>query len=331
MSYDDKPRSLDGSVRRSVHVSVNEISTRAYLCTYYYLTFLLTCISSLEFYYFICTHLFLYTFPPVIQFQTKLNIDVNDEAAVRSVVKSHLEGLAWVLSYYHQGCSSWTWFFPELYSPLGTDFKNLASINLEFDQGVPFTPLLQLLSVLPPQSGSFLPKSYEATMTAPNSPLAPYYPKDFEVDANGKKNAWECIVRIPFINSTLLVDEISKINHKETLTEVERLRNILGEEHRFPPPGRKSKSSDTSSSGSKGSSSTSTVDGRDFVNDKFEQDSLSFNRGGSGGWGNALVDNRRPPNPNYSGNGNSNNNNNPNFSRSSSSSSTGDNRSNKRR
>ena len=244
---------------------------------------------------------------------------------MRSVVKSHLEGLAWVLSYYHQGCSSWTWFFPELYAPLGTDFTNLASINLEFDRGVPFTPLLQLLSVLPPQSGSFLPKSYEATMTAPNSPLASYYPKDFEVDANGKKNAWECIVRIPFINSTLLVDEISKINHKETLTEVERLRNILGEEHRFPPPGRKPKSSSGASSSTSGSGA-STVDGRDFVNEKFEQDSLSFNRGGSGGWGNALADNRRPPNPNYSGGGGGN----PNYSRPTSPS--GDNsRSNKRR
>ena len=28
---------------------------------------------------------------------------------------------------------------------------------------------------------------------------AEYYPKDFSVDANGKKNSWECIVQIPFI------------------------------------------------------------------------------------------------------------------------------------
>lgn len=193
-------------------------------------------------------------------------------------------------------------------------------MNLEFERGVPFTPLLQLLSVLPPQSGSFLPKSYEATMTSPDSTLAPYYPKDFEVDANGKKNAWECIVRIPFINSTLLVDEISKINHKETLTEVERLRNILGEEHRFPPPGKRK---------STGGPTTPTVDGRDFVNDKFEQDSLSFNRGGSGGWGNALADNRRPPyNPSSGGGGGGGNGGgggggNPNYSRQPSAGSNG--------
>lgn len=53
--------------------------------------------------------------------------------------------------------------------------------------GTPFTPLLQLLSVLPPQSGSFLPPSYMDVMTDPMSPCVDYYPKDFEVDANGKK------------------------------------------------------------------------------------------------------------------------------------------------
>lgn len=56
-----------------------------------------------------------------------------------------------------------------------------------FILGTPFTPLLQLLSVLPPQSGAFLPPSYMDIMTDPISPCVDYYPKDFEVDANGKK------------------------------------------------------------------------------------------------------------------------------------------------
>jgi 5'-3' exonuclease len=108
-------------------------------------------------------------------------------------------------------------------------------LNIEFEKGAPFTPLLQLLSVLPPQSGSFLPPSYEDLMTSSQSPLAPFYPKDFEVDANGKKNAWECVVRIPFLDSSVLLDEVSQIDHISTLSETERLRNILGTEHRFQP------------------------------------------------------------------------------------------------
>ena len=67
---------------------------------------------------------------------------------------SYLEGLYWILTYYHKGCQSWNWFYPYLYAPLASDLINLASINVTFSKGKPFTPLLQLLSVLPPQSGN---------------------------------------------------------------------------------------------------------------------------------------------------------------------------------
>jgi 5'-3' exoribonuclease 1 len=195
---------------------------------------------------------------------------VNDKPAVRALVQDYLQGLAWVLSYYHEGCSSWTWYFPHLYAPLATDLVELSTMNLEFEEGTPFTPLLQLLSVLPPQSGSLLPPPYADVMTSTNSPLAPYYPLDFEVDANGKRNSWESIVKIPFIDEQVLVDTVSAIDHTEELSEEERLRNIRGITHRYkapkasPAPDRKA---------------TKQV------------------------WGNALADNRRPysprgPNPN---------------------------------
>jgi len=49
--------------------------------------------------------------------------------------------------------------------------------DIVFEQGTPFTPLLQLLSVLPPQSASFLPPSYQAVMTDAASPVVDYYPR----------------------------------------------------------------------------------------------------------------------------------------------------------
>ena len=30
------------------------------------------------------------------------------------LVTSYMEGLAWVLEYYHNGCGSWTWYYPYL-------------------------------------------------------------------------------------------------------------------------------------------------------------------------------------------------------------------------
>ena len=76
---------------------------------------------------------------------------------IAQLVQSYLEGLAWVLEYYHNGCGSWTWYYPYLYAPLASDLRNIGSVPLVFEKGRPFTPLLQLLSVLPPQSGAFLP------------------------------------------------------------------------------------------------------------------------------------------------------------------------------
>lgn len=45
----------------------------------------------------------------------------------------------------------------------------------------PFPNLLQLLSVLPPQSADFLPGPYKALMVEANSPILEYYPTEFEV------------------------------------------------------------------------------------------------------------------------------------------------------
>lgn len=87
--------------------------------------------------------------------QSKFGIEEGDEASIARIVQSYLEGLYWVLTYYHKGCGSWTWFYPYLYAPLASDLVKLGDYSVSFQQGRPFTPLLQLLSVLPPQSGTF--------------------------------------------------------------------------------------------------------------------------------------------------------------------------------
>lgn len=126
---------------------------------------------------------------------------------------------------------SWTWYYPYLYAPLASDLIHLPEISVQFHEGRPFTPLLQLLSVLPPQSMRFLPQCYAWLVLAPNSPLAPYYPYTFSVDANGKKNAWESVVHIPFLNESLVLDLASSLDHQSCLSTTEKLRNVLGKMH----------------------------------------------------------------------------------------------------
>ncbi|CAJ1964245.1 unnamed protein product [Cylindrotheca closterium] len=174
----------------------------------------------------------------------------------RAHVREYMEGLHWVLNYYHNGCMSWDWFFPYMYAPLSTDMVNLSEFYDEFEgskeegeykswpfeKGTPFPSLAQLLSVLPPQSASLLPKPLGELMLHPSSPLISYYPPDFAADPNGKRQAWEAVVKIPFIDGEFLLETVEQVLEKDKdggglLTPGERRRNARGKHHLYVPKG----------------------------------------------------------------------------------------------
>lgn len=168
----------------------------------------------------------------------------------RALVRDYLEGLHWNLNYYHNGCSSWDWYFPHFYSPLSTDMVNLNEFytddeedaefkSLKFELGTPFPSLAQLLSVLPPQSATLLPSALGELMLHPSSPLIEFYPGNFTSDANGKRQSWEAIVQIPFIDADLLLETVEQVLEKgdEVLSPSERRRNRPGAIHKFKPAG----------------------------------------------------------------------------------------------
>ena len=113
--------------------------------------------------------------------------------------------------------------------------------SFEFQTGTPFPSLAQLLSVLPPQSADLSPKPLGELMRHPSSPLAPYYPTEFESDANGKRQSWEAVVKLPFIDADELLGTVNRImdadEEKNLLTPAERRRNKPGKEHVFVAPG----------------------------------------------------------------------------------------------
>jgi 5'-3' exoribonuclease 1 len=45
-------------------------------------------------------------------------------------------------------------------------------------------------------------------MSDPDSPIIDFYPKEFSQDMNGKKQEWEAIVIIPFIDQKRLVSAL---------------------------------------------------------------------------------------------------------------------------
>ncbi|CAM9490109.1 unnamed protein product [Chrysoparadoxa australica] len=170
------------------------------------------------------------TYTNAVPSQDKLGIAPGDVDAKREVVKHYLEALYWVLQYYHDGVDmgSWSWYYPHLYAPLASDLKDLAPLEISFPEGRPFPALMQLLSVLPCQSSQLLPGPYRQLMEEDDSPLLKFYPKDFDCDPNGKRNAWESVVKIPFIDEEELLDGLSHIDHCVDLKPDEQTRNAAG-------------------------------------------------------------------------------------------------------
>lgn len=47
-------------------------------------------------------------------------------------------------------------------------------------------------------------------MSDPASPILDFYPRSFEADLNGKKQDWEAVVKIPFIDEQRLLSAMRR-------------------------------------------------------------------------------------------------------------------------
>ncbi len=109
---------------------------------------------------------------------------------IKRLSAAFVEGLAWCLAYYVKGCVDWRWFFPCPYCPMLSDVVNVATAlaGAHFEVSAPLRPLEQLMSCLPPASARLLPRPHRALMLEDSSPLHDFYPSDFDVDMEGKRN-----------------------------------------------------------------------------------------------------------------------------------------------
>ncbi|KAG6014109.1 hypothetical protein E4U43_006915 [Claviceps pusilla] len=148
------------------------------------------------------------------------------ESEQKSLCENYVQGLQWVLFYYYKGIASWPWFYGYHYAPLISDVTKGLGADLNFKKGQPFKPYEQLMGVLPDRSKKIVPKVYHDLMTNPNSPIIDFYPRDFELDMNGKKMDWEAVVKIPFIDEKRLLEAMATKN--DYLEPDEKARNGFG-------------------------------------------------------------------------------------------------------
>ncbi|KAF7545163.1 hypothetical protein G7Z17_g9387 [Cylindrodendrum hubeiense] len=143
-----------------------------------------------------------------------------------SLCENYVQGLQWVLYYYYRGIASWPWFYRYHYAPLISDVVKGVGADMSFPKGQPFKPYEQLMGVLPDRSKKIVPKVYHDLMTNPESPIIDFYPRDFELDMNGKKMDWEAVVKIPFIDEKRLLSAMATKN--DLLEDDEKARNGFG-------------------------------------------------------------------------------------------------------
>ncbi|KAH8702127.1 putative exonuclease Kem1 [Talaromyces proteolyticus] len=161
----------------------------------------------------------------------KFGFGIENEVEMKKLTENYVQGLQWVLYYYYRGVVSWPWFFQYHYSPMISDVKKGLGANIDFKLGQPFRPFQQLMGVLPDRSKKIVPTAYWDLMTSPESPIIDFYPRDFELDMNGKKMEWEAVVKIPFIEEHRLLSAMASKDH--LLTPEEKARNEFGVSLKF--------------------------------------------------------------------------------------------------
>ncbi|KAF8442606.1 XRN 5'-3' exonuclease N-terminus-domain-containing protein [Terfezia claveryi] len=159
-------------------------------------------------------------------YRSKLDFSLYDEKELRDLAENYVEGLQWVLFYYYRGVASWPWFYRYHYAPKISDIRKGLQANLNFKLGKPFRPFEQLMGVLPDRSKEIVPQAYWDLMTSKTSPIIDFYPRDFELDKSGKKQDWEAVVKIPFIDEKRLLSAMA--TREQNISEEEKARNSFG-------------------------------------------------------------------------------------------------------
>ena len=146
---------------------------------------------------------------------------------LEKICHMYLEGCQWVLSYYTQGISDWTWLYPFHYSPFACELIKYIDTyqQKEAMETTPLLPFQQLLCVLPPKSAYLVPVPLN-TLFKPGSSLSKYYPETFHINYEGKKRKWEGVVELPVVD----IQEVRKSygHFASQISDLEKRRNIVG-------------------------------------------------------------------------------------------------------
>ncbi|CAF0749553.1 unnamed protein product [Adineta steineri] len=166
-------------------------------------------------------------------YREKFNIDLRaSKEFPTEVAQDYVRGLHWILQYYFKGVPSWDWYYPHHYAPFACDFSNLKDVSVVFNKtSKPLKPLEQLLAIFPPQYAKYLPKQWQQLILDKESPIIDFYPPDFKIDLNGKREESQGVTLLPFVNKEGLLRALESVY--STLTPEEEKLNRHGYDRLF--------------------------------------------------------------------------------------------------
>jgi 5'-3' exoribonuclease 2 len=94
---------------------------------------------------------------------------------------------------------------------MASDLMHMDSYKIEFELSKPFSPIGQLMGVLPARSAHCMPRGCRQLMTDPDSPIIDFYPENFALDMNGKRFAWQAVALLPWIDEKRLLSSLKEL------------------------------------------------------------------------------------------------------------------------
>ncbi|KAF7331974.1 5'-3' exoribonuclease 1 [Mycena kentingensis (nom. inval.)] len=154
-------------------------------------------------------------------YKGKLEIDYDDPEQMDALIFRYVEGIQWAMHYYYSGVASWGWFYDYHYAPRISGWSNVwrylgvahllqicgASTNYHSisSSGSRSDLTNSSWACCPLGVEGIFPLAYQDLMFTPNSLIRDFYPEDLDLDFNGKKQDWEAVVKLPFIDQDRLL------------------------------------------------------------------------------------------------------------------------------
>lgn len=148
-------------------------------------------------------------------------LNMSCEDRIDGMCREYIRGMIWIMEYYRAGMMSCNPMYVYRYSraPLAMDLARVLRYDLSHDLRYVddlydkvdysvFTPLHQLISVLPRRSLSLIPQKYSQYESIALKQLPELYPDEFDTEIYAKQNDWQGTAILPYVNLAKVVDVI---------------------------------------------------------------------------------------------------------------------------